>query len=214
MHKRLSLKWLEEHYLLYCPPSSLSAYRLLLLDNHTSHQDFDFYHYCWTHKIQLLFFPSYLTHILQPLDQNPFGTIGTYYRQQVEEFFRIHGVYSTIHKGDFFPMVREARRNALTKSNIRAVFRCTGIAPFNRRRVLNNSDLQNPTPLHQTHHNLRPLSTSDSPASQISQLEQELKGATSVEQARELQIQLASLAKTSSAQSALHAKQFQDELKK
>lgn len=141
MHKQLSLKWLKEHFDLYCKPSFPTAYRLLLLDNHTSHQDFDFYHHCWTHKIQLLFFPSHLTHILQPLDQNPFGTIGTYYRQHVEEFFRRNGVYSTIHKGDFFPMLMEARRKALTHSNIKAAFRCTGIAPFNRRRILTNPDL-------------------------------------------------------------------------
>ena len=111
-------------------------------------------------------------------------------------------------------MIIEARWNALRISNIRAAFRCTGIAPFNRRRVLNNPDLQNLTPLHQTHHNLHPLSTSDSPTSQISQLEPELEGATSVQQARELGIELASLAKTASAQSALHGKRFQDELKK
>jgi len=111
-------------------------------------------------------------------------------------------------------MVMEARRNALTIGNIRATFRCTGIAPFNHHNVLNNPDPPNPTPLHQTHHNLRPLSTSDSPTSQISQPEQELKGATSVKQAPELGIQLGSLAKSASAQSALHAQQFQHELKK
>ncbi|KAG0125313.1 hypothetical protein HOY82DRAFT_464745, partial [Tuber indicum] len=110
-----------------------------------------------------------------PLDQNPFGTIGTYYRQQVEEFFRRNGVYSTIHKGDFFPMLMDARRKALTNSNIKAAFRCTGVVPFNRRRVLSNPDLQNPTPLHQTHHNLRPLATNDCTASRITQLEEDLR---------------------------------------
>jgi len=143
--------------------------------------------------------------------------IVTTYRRvvtQVEEFFRAHGVYSTIHNGDFFPMVLEARRKTLTLSNIKAAFRYTGIAPLNQCRVLTNPDLQNPTPTHQTHHNLRPLSTSNTPTSKIYQLEMELKEANSIERARELGNELASLAKSASAQSAVDEKQLIDELKK
>ena len=214
MNKSLSFKWLKEHFAIYCKPSTPAACRLLILDNHTSHQDFNFYQYCWTNQIKLLFFPSHLTHILQSLDQNPFGAIGTFYRQQVEEFLRVHGVYSTIHMGDFFPMVMDARRKALTSLNIKAAFRCTGIAPFNRRRVLMNPDLQNPTPSHQTHQNLRPQASNDSPMSQIQNLEEEMKVVDSLELAKQIASELSSIAKTASAQCSVTEKQYNDELKK
>jgi len=152
--------------------------------------------------------------ILQPLDQNPFGTIGTYYRQQIEKFFQAHGVYSTIQKGDFFPIAMEACQKALTDSNIKVAFQCTSIALFNQHCVLTNPDLQKPTLTYQTHHNLRPLSISNTPTSKICQLEKQLKEVNSIEQARELGNELAFLAKGASAESAVHEKQLLDMLKK
>ncbi|KAG0124353.1 hypothetical protein HOY82DRAFT_617850 [Tuber indicum] len=111
-------------------------------------------------------------------------------------------------------MLMDARRKALTNSNIKVAFGCTGIALFNRRQVLSDHDLQNPTPLHQTHHNLRPLATNDCTASRITQLEDDLGQVDSVRRARELGQELASLARSASAQVLVHEKRFTDELKK
>ncbi|KAG0123602.1 hypothetical protein HOY82DRAFT_618979 [Tuber indicum] len=111
-------------------------------------------------------------------------------------------------------MLMDARHKALTNSNIKAAFCCTGIAPVNRRRVLSNPDLQNPIPLHQTHHNLWPLATNDCTASRITQLEEDLRQVDSVGRAWELGQELALLARTTSAQALVHEKRFTDELKK
>ena len=111
-------------------------------------------------------------------------------------------------------MVMDARRKSLTSLNIKAAFRCTGIAPFSRCRVLMNPDLQNPTPSYQTHHNLRPQASKHSPMSQIQSLEDEMKEVDSLERARQIVSELSSIAKTTSAQCSVSDKQYNDELQK
>lgn len=215
MHHRLSLKWLKEHFEKFSQPSSPTAHRLLILDNHSSHQDFDFYHYCLEHRIHLLFFPSHLTPVLQPLDQNPFGMIGRFYRQQVDEFYRVNGPYSTIHKGDFFPLLQQARQQSLTKANVRASFHCTGIVPLNRSRVLVDSGLQlSVNPSRSIPHDLRPGPSRNTNSTQVHQLRLELVNATSLGEAQRIGQDLARLAEGASAASAIATKTLNDQLAK
>lgn len=215
MHRRLTLKWMKGHFAKYSPPSSPAAHCLLILDNHTSHQNFDFYHYCWEHRIHILFFPSHLTHVLQPLDQNPFSAIATRYQQLVEEFYRIHGPYSSIHKGDFFPMMQLARKESLTTVSVKAAFRFTGIAPLNRQRVLLDRGLQFSTiPPNSIPYRLRPGPSQNGATNQMQQLREALLNATSLEEAQRIGQELVTLAEGVSAKSAIATKSLEDQLKK
>ncbi|KAG0128260.1 hypothetical protein HOY82DRAFT_541414 [Tuber indicum] len=111
-------------------------------------------------------------------------------------------------------MLMDARRKALSNSNIKAAFHCTGIAPFNRCRVFSNPDLQNLRPVDQTRYNLWLLATNDCTASRNTQLEEDLRQVDSVGRTRELRQELASLSRTASAQALVYEKWFTDELKK
>ena len=48
--------------------SAGTEYRLLILDGHSSHYNWEFFDYCLNAKILPLCLPAHSTHLLQPLD--------------------------------------------------------------------------------------------------------------------------------------------------
>jgi hypothetical protein len=66
----------------------IQQYRLLLMDNHSSHLTWQFVEYALAHKIVLVALPPHSTYKLQPLDVGCFGPLSHYYRKQVDEFCR------------------------------------------------------------------------------------------------------------------------------
>jgi len=59
-------EWLQNHFGKFATPSKPGKTRLLLCDNHSSHDNYKFYEYCLANDIALYFFPAHATHILQP----------------------------------------------------------------------------------------------------------------------------------------------------
>jgi hypothetical protein len=56
-------------------------YRLLLMDNHSSHLTYDFIEFCWQKRIIPYCFIPHTTHGCQPLDDTPFQVLKHYYKQ-------------------------------------------------------------------------------------------------------------------------------------
>ena len=144
--QKVSLSWLKNHFDRYTrssnsgfsstqPPPPV-PHRLLILDNHTSHDHFYFLDYCLRNNIHVLFFPSHSSHILQPLDVSVFSPLRPYYMAEIDEFTRLNGYYTHMTWAYMFPMVQRARKKALTKANILHGFEHTGIYPFNQPKIL------------------------------------------------------------------------------
>ena len=74
--------WFREHFLLYAPPARPL---LLLLEGHSSH----FEPKCVqkaAEEVVLFCLPPHTTHILQPLDNGPFGPLKRYWRETCHQY--------------------------------------------------------------------------------------------------------------------------------
>ncbi len=109
-------------------------YRLLIMDQHSSHNTVDFNNYCEKNNIITLFMPAHSSHILQPLDVGCFSPLKREYGKQVEELMR-YGQHH-IDKSEFISIYILARTRGLCNSNILAGFRAAGLIPFNPHAVL------------------------------------------------------------------------------
>ncbi|KJZ68588.1 hypothetical protein HIM_12021 [Hirsutella minnesotensis 3608] len=130
----LALHWLKEVFDPNTRRRAVGTHRLLILDGHGSHVAPEFDKYCTTNSIVVLLMPAHSSHILQPLDVGCFSPLKTIYGRKVQEKM-LAGTHH-IDKQDFLPIYLEARRQALSPSNIRSGFLATGLFPFNPDRVL------------------------------------------------------------------------------
>jgi hypothetical protein len=173
--RELSNDWLIKHFEPRTRPAEgLQQHRILLLDGHSSHlENFEFIDHSIRHNIHLICLPSHSTHVLQPLDVGIFSPLRQFYGQEVEDFTRANSPYSSIGKGDFYPMLSRVRRRAFTEKNIKSAWRATGLIPFNRLRVMSDPDLQSAihlSALAEKRPGLHPLPTAPSRATEIDQL--------------------------------------------
>ena len=100
----VGLEWLRTHFGKHALPSKPGRIRLLLCDNHSSHDTFEFYEYCLENKIALFFLPSHATHVLQPLDVGAFAPLDRYCAQEVDDWTATQPLHASLLKGDFLPM--------------------------------------------------------------------------------------------------------------
>ena len=135
---KCSLYWLTNHFAKHCPPSHSGATRLLICNNHSSHDTYEFIEYCLDNNIALFFLPSHSTHILQPLDVGIFEPLDRFCGQEVDTWLATQPLHTRLHKGDFIPMCEKARRRAITYRNITAAWAKCGIHPFNWQQILEN----------------------------------------------------------------------------
>lgn len=120
--------------------------RLLTLDNHASHCTQEFIEECMNRNILLLFLPPHSSHITQPLDVGVFSSLKTAYRKLIRDL-RVVPDKSKAGNINFTQAIGEARKAALTPSNIKSGFRATGIYPYDPPRVLKNPRVLDTVPL-------------------------------------------------------------------
>ena len=107
---------------------------LLILDGHNSHVTLEVVHKCREVGLDLVTLPSHTSHRLQPLDVGVFTPFKRYFK-------RYRDVWSVSNKGKgaskqtLAMWMSRALERALTKSNITAGFRTTGIHPLNPEAV-------------------------------------------------------------------------------
>jgi len=80
-----------------------TEYRLLILDGHTYHFNWEFFDYCLNAKVLPLCLPTHSTHILQPLDVGLFSLLQRYYSNGLDAFIRNGN--AGMNKGEFLPLV-------------------------------------------------------------------------------------------------------------
>lgn len=139
----IGLEWIK-HFNKCTQSRTVGAYRLLILDGHSSHHSAEFQEHCTEHKIITLFMPPHSSHLLQPLDIGCFGPLKRAYGRQVEKQMRL-GI-NHISKDDFLPAYRVAHNESIIEKNIRSSFAASGIVPYNPDQVLSNLSITVRTP--------------------------------------------------------------------
>ncbi|HEX3643230.1 MAG TPA: hypothetical protein VHV10_18250 [Ktedonobacteraceae bacterium] len=131
----LALDWLKEVIDLETAQSG-GAYRLLLLDGHSSHLTWQFLDFCDRSRIIIGLLPPHSTHLLQPLDVGLFGPLARFYSQQLEQKLSQLPLAGSINKSDFWLLFSAAWAQAATQSNVTSAFAKAGLFPFKPRAVL------------------------------------------------------------------------------
>ena len=140
---KVALEWLH-HFQRHARPSEPGLPRLLLLDNHSSHDTFEFKEFAVNNNIHLLCFASHATHVFQDLDYGVFNPLGCAYEKRVRTFFNTHNFGDQIQKRQAFSMIEDARKKVLRPPLIKAAFEACGISltGLNRTRVLSRPDIR------------------------------------------------------------------------
>lgn len=150
---QLAFHWLK-HFNKQTKRRTKGAWRLLLVDGHSSHETMELLKYAEDHRIQLFALPPHTTHLLQPLDVGCFQPLKWYHGRCLDWAARTGS--RDINKADFMATVEEIRRLTFTRKTILGGWRRTGIAPFNPEIVLSqlkrqeecdsSTDERSPTP--------------------------------------------------------------------
>ena len=104
---------------------------LLRLDSHKNHLfNLHFMQYMKANGVEVCCFPSHCTHIIQPLDDTPFGNFKRVYHKELYEWNHKH-LGARMTKADWFRLLVPAFTQAISPSCIKKGFENTGIYPVN-----------------------------------------------------------------------------------
>jgi len=106
----------------------------LILDGFGTHLTLEILEFALENNIKLCCLPSYTSHKLQPFDVAVYGLLKVAYRDEGDRLER--GGIDTIGKQHSTYLYGPAREKALTKNNILAAWRASGLYAFNPDRVL------------------------------------------------------------------------------
>jgi len=137
------LDWLK-HFDQHTRSRTVGAYRMIVLDGHESHLSFEFESYCKDNNIITISLPPHSSHLTQPLDVGVFSPLKRAYGDQINLFIRAH--INHITKDEFFIAYHAAYNAIMTKENIAAGFRGTGLIPYNPEAVISKLDIKLRTP--------------------------------------------------------------------
>ena len=107
----------------------------LTMDGHGSHvYNYPFVDNMEENDIHVILFPPHCTHVAQPLDQYPLLSLKAWFHKLVQIWCDAHGG-DPLPKSAFFEVLEEAWNRAMTKHNIEAAFRVTGVFPVNPHAI-------------------------------------------------------------------------------
>ena len=86
----LGLYWLKNIFDRHTKEKAGCAWRLLIVDGHSSHVNMEFLETALRLRILIHIMPPYSTHRLQPLDIGIFSPLATYYSQAIDRLSLIH----------------------------------------------------------------------------------------------------------------------------
>jgi hypothetical protein len=137
----IGLEWLKQVFIPQaCQPG---RWTLLIMDGHGSHISAEFIMLCKENNLQVLYLPAHASHLLQPLDLNPFSVLKNRYRQELRELSALDDA-APIKKDRFIQLYEKARGHGLSPYSIQAGWRASGMVPFNPRKVLGSSQVRQP----------------------------------------------------------------------
>ena len=130
--------WFFHHFLMYAPPIRPL---LLLLDGHSSHYGPAFVNKAAEEKVIVFCLPPHSTHQTQPLDKGAFSPLKRYWAEECHKFLSANPGKVITHY-QFGAIFHNARRRAMTPSNIAAGFKITGVYPLDQYQLLPREHLE------------------------------------------------------------------------
>jgi hypothetical protein len=174
----IGLEWLRRIFIPNTSPSG-SGHRLLILDGHGSHTPIDFMWECRENKIHLLYLPAHASHLLQPLDLAPFSVVKSSYRDAIRALSALDDA-APVKKERFVTSYNLAREEGLSERVIRAGWKAAGLVPFNKKLVLNSSQItgrpSTPPPADQGRALLKAVLATPKSSQQLKRAQQALLG--------------------------------------
>lgn len=137
-NSQIVLKWLKEVYLPQTQPQG-DEWRLLILDEHSSHTTGDFMATAWLNKVQLVYLPAHTSHKTQPLDRSVFSALKSYFRQATKALASFTAS-AAVNKRRFLYCYRDTSKLGMSARNIISGFRNTGIWPLDPSKVLDDPE--------------------------------------------------------------------------
>ena len=142
----LGISWLKTVFLRHTGPKEGNNKRLLILDGHSSHVNWEFIKICDKNNIILGILPPHSTHRLQPLDLKIFLPLSTAYSRQIDQIFNKSMGYTRLTKCNFWRVFKHAWQKALIPANIFSAFKVAGIHPFKPAIVFDKIKFKTPSP--------------------------------------------------------------------
>ena len=131
---KISLEWLKRVFDPQTKERAKQKPRILICDGFGTHETLEILEFIFANNIFLCRLPSHASHKLQPCDIAVFAPLKAAYRDQAERLDR--GGVGTIGKQHFTYLYSPARERAITKRNILAGWKASGLYPFNPDKVL------------------------------------------------------------------------------
>jgi hypothetical protein len=135
---KLGMEWLEKVFNRHTQPASPRSRRLLIVDGHSSHVNYEFVEWADRHRIIILILPPHSTHKLQPLDVGLFGSLATAYSVRLDMLLAGSGGLTTMSKSMFFDLFKPSFDEVFSEKNIQHAFQKPGIWPVNREDMINS----------------------------------------------------------------------------
>ena len=126
----LGLQWFKDVFQPVTKQRQKGAWRLLILDGHSSHITTEVITFCKENSIVLACLPPHTTAVLQPLDVSFFLPLATEYRRSLVNIFTLTKA-SAVTKTDFIKIYQQARTKIGTPKNILRAWQKSGLFPFN-----------------------------------------------------------------------------------
>jgi hypothetical protein len=126
-NEEIALEWLA-HFIKYTDSGPDKPWKILLLDSHSTHEAPYFVLNALYNHIELIEFPSHMTHVLQPLDVGLFRPWKHWHNQAVINAIRSFDLEYSIYS--FFCDLKEIREKTFKHDTIIHAFRDSGMWPI------------------------------------------------------------------------------------
>jgi hypothetical protein len=131
-----ALNYLKQIFDRYTRKKAGRGRRLLIVDGHQSHVNWEFLTTCNRLRILVCILPPHTTHQIQPLDVGLFQSLVTAYSKSLNDLMYKGEGHVHVTKRLFWLLFKDAWDASFTTSNIESSWRKTGIWPFNPPIIL------------------------------------------------------------------------------
>jgi len=111
-----------------------SGKKLILLDGHSSYISKEFADFCEERNWTVIYFPSHMSHKLQPCDLVPNAVIKQRFKIDYNAYESII-LEEQVTLGKFVVSLLKSANSSLTASHIQNAFKRAGIYPFNNKQI-------------------------------------------------------------------------------
>jgi hypothetical protein len=132
-----AISWLE-HFETHTRHRSAGAYRLLIMDNHESHNSYQFQRLCQEKNIITICTPQYYSRYLQPINIGYFPWLRKAYQGTLDQ---LRNKRIQIRPEMFLPTFVAALQSTMEEHDICASFKDAGLVPHNPDAVLSRCPL-------------------------------------------------------------------------